>query len=165
MKIQRPYIIDLEASGLGSASYPIEVGFVLGDEEKFCSLIKPAPDWSFWDPQAEATHGISRALLQECGTPVREVAAQLNQRLAGLTLYSDGWIVDKPWLTKLFYAAGLEMKFHVSPLELILSEDQMEKWHATKDKIIAENQLIRHRASTDAWLIQQTYLLTQTPDI
>jgi len=77
--------------------------------------------------------------------------------LAGKTLYSDGWVVDKPWLLKLFYAAKKPMNFYISPLEMILSEQQMEKWHATKDHLIEKSQLTRHRASNDAWIIQKTY--------
>jgi hypothetical protein len=38
-------------------------------------------------------------------------------------VYTDGWVVDKPWLTTLFYAAGVDMKFTVSSLEMILPVD------------------------------------------
>ena len=36
-----PTILDLEASGFGRDSYPIEVGYVLPDGSSFCSLIRP----------------------------------------------------------------------------------------------------------------------------
>ena len=39
-----PNIIDVEASGFGPHSYPIEVGLALGDGSKFCSLILPVRD-------------------------------------------------------------------------------------------------------------------------
>lgn len=155
-----PSIIDIEASSFSSYSYPIEVGFVLNDGTKFCCLIQPLEDWTDWNQQAENTHHISREKLKVHGKPIKEVADKLNQLLKEKTLYSDGWQVDKPWLTKLFYAAGVPMQFEVSPLEMILSEKQMNAWHAVKDKIIDENDLVRHRASTDAWIIQQTYLQT-----
>jgi len=48
--------------------------------------------------------------------------------------------VDRPWLTSLFYKAGMNMNFSVSPLELILSEEQMARWHDSKDKLLAEVQ-------------------------
>ena len=60
----------------------------------------------------------------------------------------------------LFYAAGQPMKFQVSPLELILSESQMERWHPTKNRVIEELKVRRHRASADAWIIQETYRRT-----
>jgi hypothetical protein len=91
---------------------------------------------------------------------LREVATHLNQLLEGKTLYTDAWVVDKPWLTTLFYEAKMEMKFSVSPLEMILSEDQMALWHETKDRILAGIEHHRHRASFDAWIIQETYKQT-----
>ena len=155
-----PIIIDVEASGFGTGSYPIEVGVALDDDTKFCSLIHPAPQWEHWDDAAEKVHRIARELLQTHGRPVREVAARLNSLLEGKTLYTDAWVVDKPWLTALFYEAGMNMKFSVSPLELILSEAQMARWHETKDRILAGIEHQRHRASFDAWIIQETWRQT-----
>jgi hypothetical protein len=155
-----PFIVDVEASGLGPFSYPIEVGLVLEENRKYCSLILPAPEWTHWDSDAEKVHRIPRDILEVHGKPSREVAAQLNALLEGCTLYSDGWVVDKPWLTTLFHVAGQPMKFQVSPLELILSESQMERWHPTKDRVIEELKVRRHRASADAWIIQETYRRT-----
>ena len=60
MTIQIPPIIDVEASGFGRGSYPIEVGFALEDREVQSYLIKPALGWDHWDPKAELIHGISR---------------------------------------------------------------------------------------------------------
>lgn len=155
-----PIIIDIEASGFGGTSYPIEVGVALDDNSKFCTLISPAPDWEHWDNEAEKVHRIGRELLHTHGRPVREVAQRLNDLLEGRTLYTDGWVVDHAWLVTLFHRAGLDMKFRVSPLELILSEDQMEHWHATKDRLLAEIAEPRHRASFDAWVVQETYRRT-----
>jgi len=160
-----PPIIDVEASGLGGMSYPIEIGVVLADGQKYCTLILPAPDWTHWDENAEHIHRVSRDILETYGRPMHEVAQELNDRLEGQTLYTDGWVVDKPWLIKLFHAAGVTMKFEVSPLEMILSESQMEIWHETKDRVIAELGLARHRASYDAWIIQETYNQTQSAPV
>lgn len=155
-----PIIIDVEASGFGGASYPIEVGLALQDGQKFCTLILPAPDWTHWDDDAEKVHRVSRDILETYGKPMREVAEFLNDLLYGKTIYSDGWVVDKPWLTTLFHAAGVNMEFSVSPLEMILSEEQMASWHETKDKVIETMELKRHRASFDAVIIQETYKAT-----
>jgi len=143
MQPEIPFIIDIEASGFGSTSYPIEVGVVLDNDQKFCSLIMPSEDWTHWDDQAEQVHHISRSALHFYGKPVTMVADQLNESFAGMILYSDGWVVDKPWLTRLFYAARREMKFTVSPLEMILSEQQMTIWQETKDKITIEMKTTR----------------------
>jgi len=155
-----PYIIDVEASGFGHEGYPIEVGVVLAPGEKFCSLILPAPHWTHWDETAESVHNISRDILETYGNPIREVAIRLNTLLGNETVYSDGWVVDKPWLTQLFYASMIEPRFTISSLEMILSEDQMNIWHVTKDQVIQDLSLTRHRASFDAMIIQETYFRT-----
>lgn len=156
-----PSIIDVEASGFGCTSYPIEVGVVLGDGQRFCTLITPVSEWTSWDDTAEQLHGISRDMLQTHGNSVDHVATELNTHLYGMTLFSDGWVVDHTWLITLFHAAKLPMHFHVSPLEMILTEHQMSIWHTTKDHISRELALVRHRASHDAWMIQETYRRTR----
>jgi hypothetical protein len=164
----RPLIIDVEASGFGGTSYPIEIGLALDDGHKYCTLIQPAPDWTHWDAEAERIHRISRDILETYGRPLESVTETLNELLASRTVYSDGWVVDKPWLTTLFHAARADMQFRVSPLELILSELQMAAWHREKDRVAAGIDLSRHRASHDAWIIQETYRRTfeapATPD-
>lgn len=47
------------------------------------------------------------------------------------------------------------------PLEMILSEQQMDLWHDTKNSLILGMDGQRHRASADAELIQQTYMATR----
>ena len=155
-----PLIVDVEASGFGGDSYPIEIGLALEDGSKFCTLIAPAPDWTHWDDDAETVHRISRDILETYGKPMQDVANFLNDILAGKTVYTDGWVVDKPWLTRLFHAAGVEMDFTVSSLEMILSPEQMEVWHDTKDQVVEDMELKRHRASYDALIIQETYKRT-----
>jgi hypothetical protein len=156
-----PLIIDVEASGFGPGGYPIEIGVALDDGHKYCSLILPAPEWTYWDPEAEKVHRIPRDILETYGQPREAVATTLNELLATRTVYSDGWVVDKPWLTVLFHAAHLPMTFHVSPLEMILSEAQMASWHREKATVLAGMELTRHRASHDAWVIQETYRRTR----
>jgi hypothetical protein len=120
-----PNIIDVEASGLGSLSYPIEVGISMANGKKYCSLIQPEPGWVHWDESAEAVHHLTREQLRVHGAPPAEVADTLNTILAGQTVYSDGWGVDKPWVTLLFHAAHKPMDFRISALEMILSEPQI----------------------------------------
>jgi hypothetical protein len=161
VRVHVPIIIDIEASGFGSSSYPIEVGVINQAGERFCSLIKPQSDWIHWDVKAEMLHGISRGLLAKKGLPAQQVCQQLNQFLMGQIVYSDGWVVDDTWLIKLFYAAKVSMQFHVSSLEMILNESQMSLWHSTKDRLFQKTNEPRHRASSDAALIQNTFVTTQ----
>lgn len=157
----RPNIMDIEASGFGFDSYPIEIGVVLGDGSKYCALIKPADGWQFWTAEAERIHGLSREVLQEHGKPIQHVAAELNEFIGDRVVYSDGWVVDKPWLSRLFYDAGAHASFSLSPLELILKEEQMDIWSQTKREVISNLALTRHRASSDALIIQETFVQTR----
>ena len=156
-----PAVIDIEASGFGAVSYPIEVGAVLRDGTKYCALIQPQPEWTHWDEGAEKVHRISRDILEAHGKPIDEVAAKLNELLRAQTAYSDGWVVDKTWLDRLFHAARIRCEFSLSALEMILTEPQMEIWHDTKDRVLADLGQRRHRASFDALVVQQTYERTR----
>lgn len=152
--MQLPTILDIEASGFGRGSFPIEVGFVAPDGTPFCGLVRPEPDWLHWDAAAEALHGISRELLQSRGRPPRWMAEQLNERLQGQTVYCDGWGMDYPWLSKLYDAAGLQPGFRLDDLRRLLTEDEALRWRSTTDAVRAQMQLKRHRASSDARVLQ-----------
>jgi len=159
-KITHPFIIDIEASGFGAHSYPIEIGLALQDDIRYCSLICPEPEWDHWDPSAEQVHNIPRKVLEKKGKPAEVVAHELNQILDGKTVFSDGWVVDEPWLLRLFNACRIKKLFSFYDLQTILSEPQMNKWHQTKDQVIEELNIPRHRASNDARIIQETYIRT-----
>lgn len=158
--VHHPIIIDVEASGFGSTSYPIEVGLAMEGDQKFCSLILPAPDWTHWDEEAEKVHQIDRNTLEVHGKSPKQVATRLNEILKGKTVYTDGWVVDKPWIITLFYVAGIKQDFEISSLEMILSEGQMKCWHVTREKVIQDLDVVRHRASGDAMIIRETYMRT-----
>lgn len=159
-EITPPFIIDIESSGYGPDGYPIEVGLALSPGTKFCSLIAPAPDWTHWDGRAEQVHRVPRDVLEAHGKPAAQVALQLNGLLGDATVYSDGWMVDKPRLAQLFSRAAVPQQFAVSPLEAIMSESQLEAWYGVKKQVINELALKRHRASSDALIVQETYLRT-----
>ena len=69
--------------------------------------------------------------------------------------------MDKPWLSQVFDTTGIAQQFYISSLEMILTEPQMEIWHSTKDLVVEEMQLKRHRASYDALVIQEAYMRTR----
>ncbi len=149
-------MLDLEASGFGRGSYPIEVGFVLPDGEAVCSLIRPPPHWTHWDPAAERVHGIAHERLLAQGRPVREVAELLNARLGGLTVYSDNWGFDYTWLGRLHDEAGIFPAYRLEHLRRLLSDAEAARWHEAKQQVEGRLKLRRHRASTDARLLQCT---------
>lgn len=151
-----PAVIDIEASGFGRESYPIEVGVVLPNGKCNCYLIKPASNWTYWDSKAELVHGITRELLMEKGLDPRRVAMDLNDLLLGTRVYTDAWSYDLSWLGKLYDLAEVNQLYTLESLCKLMSEQQSSQWHQTKDKVIREFHLKRHRASADAKIIQET---------
>lgn len=159
-KPECPTIIDIEASGFGSTSYPIEIGVIKFNGERYCALIKPATDWQHWCDEAEKIHGISRALIESHGKCPHQVCAELNAFLQDTTAYSDAWTHDNPWLINLFFSARMKQSFRLSAIENIAREEQLLLWDATKIQLRHSLDIQRHRASGDAYLIQQTYIET-----
>ncbi len=157
-----PAVIDIEASGFGQGSYPIEVGAALPDGSTFCTLIRPEPEWTHWDAAAAATHGIERELLFRHGRASAEVVHMLNEKLRGLTVLCDGWAHDFVWLALLFDAGRRVPLFRLDDMRSVLSPAQAAAWHETKHAVIAEGGLMRHRASSDARILQATLMRLST---
>jgi hypothetical protein len=155
---EAPAILDIEASGFGAGSYPIEIGYVSGDGRSYCTLIRPAATWTHWDPSAEAMHGISRETLLRFGRDPAELARELNERLDGKVLYSDGWGNDFAWVGKLFDEAGVTPRFRIESLRSLLNDAEAAQWHAIKERVAADAHSTRHRASTDAQVLQRALL-------
>lgn len=153
-----PPIIDVEASGFGSASYPIEVGIALPDGQSYCALIAPAPEWRYWDAEAEKVHGVTRATLLALGRPAREVASDVNTLLHGQVVYCDSWYHDFTWLSRLFDAGDSAQAFQLEDIRSLLAQHEADAWLATKTRILQEMGLDRHRASNDARVLQATLL-------
>jgi hypothetical protein len=160
MVVESPNVIDIEASGFGKYSYPIEIGLITSDGRRFCRLIKPLKNWTHWDETAAKLHGIEKSDLLQYGTEAKRVCLQLNAFLQNTTVYSDGWTVDDTWIRKLFNETGVSMSFKLSPLELILKESQMNIWNRVKQVMMSRRNDNRHRASNDAKIVQETYLKT-----
>lgn len=155
-----PTVLDVEASGFGQGSYPLEVGLVLPDGTPHCFLVMPARGWSSWDPEAEKVHGISREVVENHGRPIEEIAWRLNGLLYGQIVYSDAWSFDMSWLGKLFDKVNMPQKFEIASLHELLSEPQQHIWDETRRLVERELNFRRHRASGDARILQETYRRT-----
>jgi len=155
--------IDLEASGLGADSWPIEVGWCFPDGRPQAHLIRTAPNWreSAWDPKAEALHGVSRDDLKNLGAPPQQVCSALNVALSGVKVYSDAPDWDGFWLYRLFQAAKMRQAFELwdfRDLFARLSPHAMRE-AALKAAVIAPH---RHRASDDVLHMQTLFALSRS---
>ena len=156
--LQPPAIIDVEASGFGPGSYPIEVGCALPDGRSYCALIQPVAAWTHWDPAAEAVHGITREALQTHGLPPLSVAIRLNTLLRGQTVYSDAWAHDYSWLATLHEAAGVPPAYRLDHLVRITPEIEASQWNVIREDVEKSLKVRRHRASVDARVLQMTWM-------
>lgn len=158
--INVPIVIDIEASGFGEGSYPIEVGLVMPNGTAHCYLIQPYKEWIHWEDEAEKLHGLTRQTVVRFGMDGGYVAKQLNKHLEGKTIYTDAWSYDNSWLALLYDRSGVMQRFKLEHLAKITSEEQMGIWDKARDQVIDESGLKRHRASADARIIQSTWLRT-----
>lgn len=156
-----PIILDIEASGFGKNSYPIEVGFIDESLNAWCSLIKPEEDWHHWDSGAANMHAITRESLLKHGKSAKLVAQALNDQLRDKIVYSDGWMHDFTWISLLFDSAKISQRFKLEDLRNVLTTKQEATWHATKNLVEQELKTIRHRASVDAKVLQLTWQRTR----
>tara|TARA_B100000809_G_scaffold12879_1_gene11818 strand:- start:1149 stop:1406 length:258 start_codon:yes stop_codon:yes gene_type:complete len=61
--VGNPFIIDVEASGFGAESYPIEIGIALAEGSKYCALIIPSAVGLCMTP---SPCGVSSRSLNSC---------------------------------------------------------------------------------------------------
>jgi hypothetical protein len=160
---QPPCVLDIEASGFGRSSYPIEVGYVLPGGGARCTLIRPPAHWTHWDAGAERVHGIPRATLLALGRPAGDVARMLNGDLAGQTVYCDGWAHDYPWLALLFDEAGLAPGFRLESVNTLLDDAALPRLAALQNEARRLLGVTRHRASSDAMVLQHALQRLRQP--
>lgn len=148
-------VLDIEASGFGAGSVPIEVGWVTAEGQAGCMLVRPPAHWTHWDAAAERVHGIPRAVLLAHGHSPLKVARRLNDALRGQVVYCNGWGHDYSWLARLFDEAGLLPAFNLQPATRLLADGQLERMDGAHRAAYAELAVSRHRASNDARALQR----------
>ncbi|MDE2005878.1 MAG: hypothetical protein KGI51_04865 [Rhodospirillales bacterium] len=112
--------IDVEASSLDLAGYPIEVGVALWsapDQPIFgwSALIRPIDAWrrdGHWSLASAKVHGIRGADLLARGHPPQAISAALNEALgSGSVVWCDGGPYDSQWIGAVFKAGGMRPDF------------------------------------------------------
>jgi hypothetical protein len=161
-----PCFIDFEASSLGASSYPIEVAWSAPDGSIESHLVRPRPEWTDWSAYAEREiHRISRATLAAEGEAPVEVAARMNDALAGRNVYSDAPDFDARWLWRLFEGTGLEPAFRVAFLDAALVHPDDGDPAETEERVrrarleASERFPRRHRAAWDVEFLLEWWRL------
>ena len=101
------FFLDFEASSLLPGGFPVEIGWVDEHGTGEGHLIRPEAEWSEWDYNAEAVHGLSRDQLMAEGRPAAEVAYRAADVLIGNDVFSDAPGFDGGWLDVLLEAADI----------------------------------------------------------
>lgn len=160
-------LIDIEASGLGPESYPIEIGISLGAHHLESWLINPewVDEWidsGGWDELSETVHGLTPETLSEQGEDPLRVVSALNRRLAGMTLYSDGAEYDREWVRRLFAATLLRPAFEIRSVYAWAAERHGRSAVATL-KASLEGAERPHRARGDLIVIRRGVMGLEPP--
>lgn len=115
-QLQGYIFIDVEASGLHSLSYPVEIGWATCDLVADSFLIRPHARWGDdgWSYASERVHGLTRQRLIDDGIDVVEAAHRLNGITRGRTAISDNPEYDSGWIGRLFFEAEVPCAFHIS---------------------------------------------------
>jgi hypothetical protein len=110
--------IDLEASGLGSNSFPTELGWAIisedGSVESSSCLIKPPSRWTLyanaWSAASERLTGITREMLERNGLLPSDAMKGFLEAVGDRELFSDAPDFDSYWLGMLIEAAGTSIQ-------------------------------------------------------
>lgn len=157
-------LIDIEASGLGPDSYPIEIAIFDGGDLSESFLLNPetAEGWDYWDPIAEeCIHKISYQSLVEEGKDVFLSIIRLNKLLEGKILYSDAVSSDGFWVDRLFdQALDRPKTFEIRSIYSLFKPEFEDAVRDTKEALMGE---IAHRALADCKAIHQALSLMPDP--
>jgi hypothetical protein len=126
----RPCFVDFESSSLTETSHPIEVAYSTPAGEIESYLIRPEPGWVDWSEFAEHhIHGISVAELHEWGAPPAQVAARMNDVLAGQPVLTLSPAFDTRLLNRLMDAVAFTPTFRLSSFYKAVAE------HAARERL------------------------------
>jgi hypothetical protein len=146
--------IDLEASSLGSASFPTEIGWAVvredGSIDSGACLIRPTARWmvhsNAWSAASERLTGITKELLDREGSAPRDAIRRFLETVGNRELFSDEPDYDNHWLNMLADAAGIALGSRsISDVKLLMAVGAASLIHPLLD-----DGTPRHRAETDA---------------
>lgn len=146
-------IIDIEASGFGPDSYPIEIAYSnFNGSFSDSFLINPetAVGWDHWDTSSEAVHGIRKEDLISKGVSVDEAVKRLNNALCGYHALSDNVYFDQDWMTALFNSTPEKPHFSMLSLQDELGINiplDLDRKHRALDDVKQLIQVIKQHQS------------------
>lgn len=158
----RTAFIDVEASSLSAASWPVEIGWAFERGDPHSALVRPHETWpdAGWSAEAQRLHGIRREDLAREGRSPREVAEELNTALSGFDVWSDAPDWDGFWLFRLFGVAGIKQRFPVGDFGKLMKPLAGAR-EVEALRRAARISPRRHRAGPDAKHLQTIYAIAR----
>ncbi len=157
--------LDIEASGLGSGTYPIEVAYASCTAGKGSYLIKPTEEWinnGSWCLNAESSiHELSQDMLAQHGVDPVDVAHALNDALCGRLVLCNDLNYDGVWLTKIFEAARVGVQFLLTDVSFLYEFWGKDKTRLFKQSYEAIVPSTTHRALPDAQRFVDAFNMTK----
>ncbi len=161
-ELEKLIFLDLEASGLASGSWPIEVGLAEITEDgaivSVSQLIRPDPGWSedHWSLQSAAIHGIPRRDL-DAAPKARKVAEWTMDQMAGRIAVSDAPGYDSRWLTMLLRIIDPQPRVRIVDFDqLVAMTYDYEGVRRVYQKLDAMP--VPHRAAADAERLARAFI-------
>ena len=149
--------LDIESSSY--FGYPIQIGFIDEESNKYSAYIRPTDKWIKelkWDSKSESVHKIKLEYLLEKGEDPISVALELNKRLSEKDVLV-GSSFDVRWLTTLYDHSQIKREFNLFVLTEILPIEVLSQWNSVFSVVYKEQQLELHDALSDAVLMQETF--------
>jgi len=168
-----PRFLDIEASSLSRASYPIEVAWSddVGNIENYLINFHDIDGWTDWSPDSQKIHGITKKLCKELGVHPRWLCDYMSNSInPNEIMYADGGEFDEFWVDALF-GAGSDLGYatfrvmHSDPVMMALlknAEKSAERRFDLFKEIKQEARRIvirRHRATVDVQYLIELYNL------
>lgn len=163
--------VDVEASGLASDSFPVEIGWSIDDDQLPQSLLlRPDKAWSKTDAYADgfAVHGISYADLITKGIPLTKAAKNLNTAWHDAVLVSDAQAHDERWIGQIYDALGHQSPWRLVEFDVVFStlyqQGGLAPAAAAEIAAAAKRLPAPHRAGADAHRLRRIARAAIDPD-
>lgn len=147
--------LDIEASGFGPGSWPVEIGWAFPFDRKRNGsvLVRPIPAWTHWDMTSQSNcHGLSRDFLEKEGSLPAEALGHIEDALSGCTIYVQDPEYDRSWFRVLVEAAGRDSTIRLNDAGALFEARALRRRHnlSAIRRDVAARFPHSHRAEADA---------------
>ncbi len=119
-----PQFLDIEFSHRNEDAYPIALSWSLSDGQLKYALLIPDDSWS---PQENPPDDMSLQHLYDQGFAGPDIIRELQEDLAGQTVFVDGLDDDYGAIERLFETYGEEITFEIASMSALFTGYSLEE--------------------------------------